>query len=259
MHVDPMSRGTTAAMLFAVASVTFGGGHAVVQPDPCEDDAVRVVLTDARHDLDRADDGGAARRLQRAAAEQGACHEVGLGALAVDGWVEGRRLALIGGAPDALARMRDTLARIEAIRAGRPATALLAQMAAYADAVLRAAVAAAQDERDEMEVYLVHARTLANSLALAKVARPWPLPIDVVEGELWLEVDRFTEARDAFARVTDRGLAERVALGAGQALERLKEATAACDAYRRAAVGTLVPDWTDRARQAVVRLKCPSR
>ena len=254
-----MNRGAAAAMLFALASAPVGGGRAVVQPDPCADAAVRAVLADARRDMDRADDGGAAQRLQRAAAEHGACHEVGLGALAIDGWVEARRLALIGGAPDALARMRDTLARIDAVRAVRPATALLAQMAAYADAVLRAAVAAAQDERDEMQVYLAHARTLADSLALARVTRPWPLPIDAVAGELWLEVDRFAEARDAFARVTDGGLAERAAFGAGRALEQLEEARAACGAYRRAAAGALVPDWADRARQAVVRLKCPER
>jgi len=246
-------------MLCGLASVTCAAGRAVAQPDPCADGTVRAVLADARRDLDRADDGGAARRLQRAAAEHGACHELGLGALVVDGWVEARRLALIGGAPDALARMHDTLARIEAVRAARPATAILAQMAAYADAVLRAAVAAAQDERDEMQVYLAHARTLADSLALAGVTRPWPLPIDVAAGELWLEVDRFADARDAFARVADAALAVRVALGTGRAFEQLKDGSAACVAYRRAAAGILVPDAIARAREAVVRLRCSER
>jgi hypothetical protein len=254
-----MSRGATATVLFGLVTVTSAVGRAAVQPDPCADDAVRGVLADARRDVDRADDGAAAQRLQRAAVEHGACHEVGLGALAVDGWVEARRLALIGGAPDALARMHDTLARIAAVRAVRPATTLLAQMAAYADAVLRAAVAAAQDERDEMQVYLAHARTLADSLALAGITRPWPLPVDAVAGELWLEVDRFADARDAFARVADAGLAARVALGAGRALEQLKDGTAACVAYRRAAAGPLAPDGIDRARQAVVRLRCSER
>jgi hypothetical protein len=125
--------------------------------------------------------------------------------------------------------------------------------------VLRAAIAAAQDERDEMQLYLTHARTLAESLRLARDARPWPLPIELVEGELWLEVDRFAEAREAFARVGDPSLASRVALGAGHVLERLSDVPAACEAYRRAEAGALVPTATERARLAVARLKCPSR
>jgi pimeloyl-ACP methyl ester carboxylesterase len=247
------------ALLFAVACVTCAPGVAAAQPDPCADAAAQAALADARRDLDHADDAGAAERLQRAVERVGRCHEVGLAALAVDGWVEARRLALVGGAPDALARMRDTLARIDTVRAARPPTALLSQLAAYADAVLRAAVAAAQDERDEMQVYLAHARTLADSLGLARVARPWPLPIDVAAGELWLEVDRFSDARDAFARVTDEGLAARVALGSGQVLERVSDQAGACTAYRRAALGGLAPAATERARLAVIRLKCPPR
>lgn len=254
-----MTRGAALAPLLVLASAGVVAGTAVAQADPCADVAVQAVLADARRDIDRGDDGGAAERLRGATARHASCHDVGLAALAVDGWVEARRLALVGGAPDALARMRDTLARIEAVRAVRAPTALLAQGAAYADAVLRASVAAAQDERDEMQVYLAHARTLAGSLALAKVARPWPLPIDLIEGELWLEVDRFLEARDALARVTDESLTERVALGAGQAAEQLGDRTAACDAYRRAGRGALTPAATERARLAVIRLTCPPR
>jgi hypothetical protein len=166
------------------------------------------------------------------------------------------RLAQVGGAPEALARMRELLARIETVRASRPATALLSQHAAYTNAVLRAAVAASQDERDEMQVYLEHARTLAESLRLAQVGRPWPLPIELVAGELWLEVDRFSEARDTLARVPGDGLAARAAMGTGQALERLGEAAAACNAYRRAASGSLVPAAAERVQRAMSRLKC---
>ena len=42
------------------------------------------------------------------------------------------------------------------------------------------------------------------SLAPGAQTRLWPLPIDEVEGELWLEVDRFTEARAAFERCRRR-------------------------------------------------------
>ena len=74
--------------------------------------------------------------------------------------------------------------------------------------------------------------------------------------ELWLEVDRSAEARDAFMRVTDAGLAGRVALGMAQALERLDDVAGACDAFRRAAASPLVPAATERAKFAVIRLKC---
>ena len=117
-------------------------------------------------------------------------------------------------------------------------------------------VAAAQDERDEMQLYLAHARPLAESLRLAH-RDAWPLTIELVEAELWLEVDRFAEARDAFARVTDPGLAARVALGRGQVMERLDDAAEACAAYRHAAAGALTPPATERAWLALTRLKCP--
>jgi hypothetical protein len=166
-------------------------------------------------------------------------------------------LATTGGSPEELRRIHNILARIAVIHAGRPSTALLAQLAAYAEAVLRAAVAAAQDERDEMQLFITHARTLAESLTLAEYSRPWPLPLALVEAELWLEVDRFDEARDAYARISDPALAARVALGTGHVMERLDGRAAACDAYGRAAGGRLAPAATDRARLALGRLQCP--
>jgi hypothetical protein len=117
-------------------------------------------------------------------------------------------------------------------------------------------VAAAQDERDEMQVYLTHARTLAGSLRLAQYGRPWPLPVELVEAELWLEVDRFAEARDAFGRVSEVSLAARAALGTGAVMERLDDTEAACLAFRRAAEGPLAAASVERARLALARLHC---
>jgi hypothetical protein len=149
------------------------------------------------------------------------------------------------------------LSRLDAVRATRAPTTLVAQQAAYADAVLRAAVDAAQDERDEMQVYLTHARTLASSLSLGGVEWPWPLPVDVVAGELWLEVDRFAEARDSFASVSSGLLADRAMAGLGHALERLGDTTGACAAYRRAAASALVDARRAQASEAASRLACP--
>jgi pimeloyl-ACP methyl ester carboxylesterase len=249
------------AGVMALACLLGSVPPAVAQTTPCETSAVTAILSGAEQDLARLDDEGAAARLREGregAAGAGGCDEIGVAALAVDGWVEARRLALVAGAPDALERMRGVLARLDAVRGSRPPTALVAQVAAYADAVLRAAVAAAQDERDEMQVYLAHARSIAESLRLARIARVWPLPIDVVDAELWLEVDRFVEARDAFLRVGEGPFAPRAALGLGAALERLADLTGACAAYRRAAAGGLVPVASERAQSGLSRLNCPS-
>jgi pimeloyl-ACP methyl ester carboxylesterase len=246
------------AVVLALACLLGVARAAFAQAGGCGTDAAKALIAAAQQDLARADDGAAAKRLQVGGRGAAGCDEIGVAALAVDGWVEARRLALVAGAPDALERMREVLALLNSVRASRPPTALLAQAAAYADAVLRASVAAAQDEREEMQLYLTHARSLAESLRLARVDRPWPLPIDLVDGELWLEVDRFAEARDAFLRAGDGPLAARAALGLGAALERLADVKGACSAFRRAAVGGLVTSAAERAEAGLTRLGCPA-
>jgi len=245
----------TRAVLLAIAGLVTASPVLAAQVDACTA-AVDPIFAEARSDESRADDTAAAVRLRSGADQNRSCADLELAALAVEGWVEGRRLALVGGAPDQLTRIGGILTRVAEFRAMRVATSLVSQQATYAEAVSRAAVAAAQDERDEMQLYLAHARPLAESLRLAH-RDPWPLPIELVEAELWLEVDRFAEARDAFARVTDPGLAARVGLGRGQVMERLDDAAEACAAYRHAAAGGLAPPATERAWLALTRLKCP--
>jgi hypothetical protein len=244
-----------------VASACWPAAHATAhaQADPCARDPVPALLDAAREDLGRLDDDSAAVSLTADAGPPGGCPELDVARLAVSGWAEARRLALVGGAPEALGSIRQILERLAFVVSERPATTVHSQRAAYAHAVLRAAVAAAQDERDEMQVYLMHARTLAESLRLAREAYTWPLPIDLVEGELWLEVDRFVEAREAFARVAGAALAARAALGLGRSLERLDDVPGACAAYRRAADANLAPAASERARVAIVRLACGAR
>src|SRR4029079_5539802 len=69
--------------------------------------------------------------------------------------------------------------------------------ARYAEIAIRAAVSAEQEERDEMQLLLTHARDLSNQMGMAGTPAEWPLAIDELEGELWLEVDRFAETRGA--------------------------------------------------------------
>jgi pimeloyl-ACP methyl ester carboxylesterase len=254
----PLDPGLAArAGVLALACLVGSGAVATAQSTVCAAAAAQAVLSGALQDLARADDGAAAERLRSGTVDPGGCDEIGVAALAMDGWVEARRLTRVAGAPDALSRMREVLTRLQTVRGSRPPTALTSQLAAYADAVLRAAVAAAQDERDEMQVYLAHARSVAESLRLARVERPWPLPIDLVDGELWLEVDRFAEAAAAFERLVEGRFAARASLGLGAARERLDDLSGACAAYRRAAAGGLAAAPAERARAAWARLKCP--
>jgi pimeloyl-ACP methyl ester carboxylesterase len=240
--------------LLVLAGLFAGSPVVAAQDDSCS--GGKTIFGDAQRDQDRTEDAVAAGRLRAAADADKGCSEVAIAALAVEGWVEARRLASVGGAPDQLARITEILKRLAAARSARPTGSVLAQLAAYADAALRAAVAAAQDERDEMQLYLTYARTLAGALRLAQYGRPWPLPVELVEAELWLEVDRFAEAREAFARVGDAALADRVALGTGRVMERLEDTGAACTAYRRATDGALAPAAVERAKAALARLNC---
>src|SRR5215212_2785983 len=111
--------------------------------------------------------------------------------IAMEGWAAARAIAPRGGALELLGPVNIRLRELDAVD-GLPAR--------YAEVAIRAAVSAAQEERDEMGLLLVHARDLSNQMALIGTPAEYPLPIDELEGELWFEVDRFTESRDAYER-----------------------------------------------------------
>jgi len=142
--------------------------------------------------------------------------------LALDGWAAVRALAPIGAPLDRLGPVNDVLKQLDP---------LLKDPAA---ATIRAGLAAAQEERDEMAVYLAHARDLSAQISLTGEVARLPLPIDELEGELWLEVDHFAAARDAFQRATRVSGGRRGWIGLGRALDRLRDTAGACDAYRTA-------------------------
>ncbi|MEW6319733.1 MAG: hypothetical protein AB1635_01460 [Acidobacteriota bacterium] len=114
------------------------------------------------------------------------------------GWRTARDAARAGGTPVSLVWAGAAASDLERLAETHPE-------AAYAHAVVRAAMAAAQDERPEMGVFLDHARAVA-----ARAPRPpaWPAPIDLVEAELWMEVDVYEAACAAYRRVLDAGLVE---------------------------------------------------
>lgn len=166
--------------------------------------------------------------------------------LAMEGWVAARELAPRGGALELLGPVNLRLRALD----GLPGVA-----ARYADVAIRAAVSAAQDERDEMEVFLAHARDLSDTMALAGAPAQWPLPIDELAGELWLEVDRYTEARDAYLRATRVKPTANAWVGLARASDRLGDLVAACAAYTQAGATAGLPPAVE-IEISLYALKC---
>ncbi len=145
--------------------------------------------------------------------------------IAMEGWTAARAIAPKGGALDLLGPVNLRLRELDTW----PNTS-----ARYAEIAIRAAVSAAQEEREELALLLAHARDLSKQMALAGAPALWPLPIDELEGELWFEVDSFTEARDAYERATQLKATPNAWIGLARASDRLGDLATACRAYSAA-------------------------
>ena len=145
--------------------------------------------------------------------------------VAIDGWNAARALAPKGGALELLGPVNMRLRELDKM----PNTS-----ARYAETAIRAAVSAAQEERDEMQLFLEHARDLARQMELAGAPPQYPLPIDELEGELWLEVDRYAEAKDAYTRALQQRPTVNALVGLARANDKLGDVIGACAAYTRA-------------------------
>src|SRR6185436_10724839 len=143
--------------------------------------------------------------------------------IAMEGWRAARDIAPKGGALELLGPVNMRLKELDEIPGMR---------ARYAETAIRAAVSAAQEERDEMALLLEHARSLSDLLELAGTPAVWPLPIDELEGELWLEVDRYPEARAAYERATRTNPSPNAWIGLARAADKLGDTVTACMAYR---------------------------
>ena len=166
--------------------------------------------------------------------------------IAIDGWNAARALAPKGGAIELLAPVNLRLKELDAL----PDTS-----ARYAEIAIRAAVSAAQEERDELGLLLAHARDLSNQMQLIGSPAQWPLPIDELEGELWLEVDRFTDARDAYERATKSHPTPNAWIGLARASDRLGDVVSACRAYTTAKAATGLPSAVE-LEISLYSLKC---
>jgi tetratricopeptide (TPR) repeat protein len=162
------------------------------------------------------------------------------------GWTSARSLAASGGALDQLGPVNARLKELDGLQG---------DAARYAEIAIRAAVSAAQDEQAELELFLQHARDLANLMELTGNPARWPVPIDELEGELWLEVDRFPEARDAYERATKLKPTPNAWVGLARSADKLGDRVMACRAYGNAATTPNLPPSVE-LEISVYRLKC---
>jgi hypothetical protein len=122
------------------------------------------------------------------------CTTAEIEAVYLRGWDAAQAAARIGGPPESLAPVRDAIATLERMAAGAHGPAEIARY------VLAAAADAAQDERDEMALFLEHAVALERMQLDAKQPGAPSITAHEAAGDLWLQVYRYEDARRAYER-----------------------------------------------------------
>jgi tetratricopeptide (TPR) repeat protein len=203
----------------------------------CRDGELSVVTT-VRELLERGDDAVAREAVASLSPDSASCPTLELTRLAVSGWFEARALAAFGGAAEKLGPVRAVLEGLEKLAPEPGAPPLqreaFALQVEYAQTSLKAAIAAAQDERPEMELLLEHARDLVQRLEKRATRAVWPRPFNILVGELWFEVDRYDEARAAYERAVQSDGSAAALVGLARAQARLGRVEQACATYKRA-------------------------
>jgi hypothetical protein len=208
--------------------------------------ADHAQLADASALVQRGFERDAAARLLDRSADDCALRQ--LAHRALEGWDRARAAAKTGGASESIAPVAGALSALTALK-----NRDLAHEAEYASTLIRAAIAAAQDERPELELLLTHARDLGERLHQRGRPALWPRPFNLAAGELWLEVDRFADARNAFARAVRSEPSAAALVGLARASSRLGDVASACDAYRQVSAGA--PVLVDEARAFLVQCR----
>ena len=189
-------------------------------------DLCQPAVRDARVLALAMDTAGALARLRTAAA---AGCDVEVPVAFMQGLLEGRAATARGGDEASLRPWRALVATIERRAApGSPEE--------IAVLLLRAATAAAQNERDEMFAYLSQALQIERARGAKGVPGAPILSAHEVAGELWLDVHRYDDAVAAFR--TARGAigdSPRLTAGLARALTRQRATNDACAEYRRLA------------------------
>lgn len=211
---------------------------AVIAAPGCTPQEERALIL-AERLVSRGDDVLALDALEQGRDRPGPpCPTLVLARAALAGWIEARRLAPVGGAPNLLGPVQRWLDELASLARGRedpPAPSGAADVLRieieYAETAIRGAIAAAQDERPEMELHLTHARDLTERLA-RRGARPrWPRTFNLLAGDLWLEVDRYADALAAFERAVSAEPTAQGLVGLARAQARLGRREEACTTY----------------------------
>ena len=187
------------------------------------------ALDDAVGLMQHGDDSAMVAAVERVVREPAkGCDRIRLARAALLGWVEARKLAPAGGPVSLLGPVNQRLADLRTIT--NPSLLLEVE---YADATIRAAISAAQDERPEMALLLEQARDLTERLTERGRRPVWPRPFNLLAGELWFEVDRYEEAAIAYERATRADGSAAAFAGLGRSLEALGRHAEACRAYKQ--------------------------
>ena len=202
---------------------------ALAQGAQCSPEAPALMKTAA----ERAalfDLAGALLRTQSAA--MSGCADATLPALYLRGWIAARDAYRVGGSPESLRPVSQSIATMQETlgKSGQPQVAAL---------VLQAAAAAAQSERDELALMIDYAVQLEDrDLTAQRPALPM-ITAHEAAGDLWLQVHRYDDARRAYMKAEERlGVTPRITLGLARLAVRIEAFATACKQYQ-----SLVTSW----------------
>lgn len=203
----------------------------LLQGSTCTGDAAALVPSAAQRAraFDLAD---AARRLQAAVKAQ--CPGAVVASAYTRGLIAAREAYRFGGSAESLAPVFEAVAILKAESRATSDTAIIAAF------VLQAAAAAAQSERDDLSLMIEHAVQLEGNRMSAGLPGLPVVTAHEVAGDLWLQVHRYDDARQAYERARNKvGYTPPVTIGLARVAVRLDAVAAACAQYRR-----LVESWT---------------
>ena len=223
-HLRSLQAATIAGVLTIAIAIW------LAQPSSCAGGSARLVASAQAH-ADAFDLTQAAMDFEAAAST--GCADAQLTALYLRGWIAARDAYRVGGSPESLAPVQAILDRMDAEPLRSRGDAEVARF------VLRAAMAAAQSERDELSLLIEHAVDLEARRRAANLSAAPIITAHEAAGDLWLQVHRYQDARDAYLRARERmGSTRRVLLGLARTAVRLSDPATACDQYE-----TLIASW----------------
>ena len=122
------------------------------------------------------------------------CTTAEIEAVYVSGWDAAQDASRVGGSAESLAPVSEAIAMLDRMARGAHGPAEIARY------VLAAAADAAQDERDEMALFLNHAVTLERAQLDARQPGAPSITAHEAAGDLWLRVYRYEDAKLAYER-----------------------------------------------------------